>query len=175
MYEVHDFRALGGGRLADPVEDVARLRNTGVCKTNAGFPYQDHVFASDLRRRNGPPTTATTKHNTINISNNTNNTGVCKTNTRNLYRIITSASPPCPRSSKLKRKRRTRSTESGVYFARRSTRSFTSKTLIFGGGRGPRVVAYVFGAGVYFANTGIIIVLVVRFLFVIIFLFIHLT
>ena len=59
-------------------------------------------------------TTTTTDNNTSNnnsISNNSiSNTDVCKINARNVFRIITSASPPCPRSSKLKRKRRTRFT-----------------------------------------------------------------
>ena len=37
-------------------------------------------------------------------------TGVCKISARHLFRSIMSASPPCPRSSKLKSKRRTRCT-----------------------------------------------------------------
>ena len=62
------------------------------------------------------------------------------------------SSAPCPQGSKLKRKRGYYLTKSGVYFARRSTPT----VHVVWGKRGLRVVAGAFGAGVYFANTGMI-------------------
>ena len=54
---------------------------------------------------------SSSSNNNINDNNNDNScciTGVCKINTRYVCSIITSASPPSPRSSKLKGKRRSR-------------------------------------------------------------------